>query len=345
MHSVAVHCSDGSKSWRHLRKCLWPSDLSLLEADLGAVAGRYVLRTESVDVIHFPGTSAAPLELNFVDGLGVEHRIKLNGRHGKEKVALGLPLPLDVFRHRFQLCRGITWRGDGVTKKTGVDPRSTTVMCTFAYEPRSMLHTHGIRIRTVSYELEVGEATEKKGSFEDLAACERGYWEATAAQALATVESEDGSHWTYTGLLRRVSEPKQRRSRHSRYSRESADTWPGTLDAPGTSPDKGQECLVHRHSAPGAFDMPLVIITEGNQAPRGDELKLDGASTEASASDEAPSCGLEPLDCKEDGASSPDSQVSTPDTPALGSPFFAQESWSLPSPEFPTPPPSPRSPR
>eukprot|EP00416_Gambierdiscus_australes_P021413 CAMPEP_0171068474 /NCGR_PEP_ID=MMETSP0766_2-20121228/8583_1 /TAXON_ID=439317 /ORGANISM="Gambierdiscus australes, Strain CAWD 149" /LENGTH=358 /DNA_ID=CAMNT_0011524791 /DNA_START=104 /DNA_END=1180 /DNA_ORIENTATION=- len=334
---------------------------------------RYVRRTDCESVFYFAGTSG-PLELTFTDGLGIEHRVKLSGRSGKERAKLVFPIRSDVFRQRFQQVRGIEWHGDGVTRRTGVDPRSTIAQCSFVYEPRSLLHSHGIRIHITSFELEVGEGsmsqndTQKLQEAVTLASNEQRFWQVTAAQAVATVESEDGVAWTYLGLIRRCAESKKaQRSKKEKIPLDLAlcDLTGGKQNSPeallltagleraeGDTSDRARLCSgvsdasttaeqeeAGIFDAEEAFDSSVELAQDGT---RSGSLLTPGLEMPAGEpQEETRSSSLSPLTpALELRLREPRARWGRRSTP----PSLEVSRAALPSPDEPTPPPSPRSP-
>jgi hypothetical protein len=156
---------DDHKAWLVEGKFLpWPKDdKDAIEKKLGVA--KYKQNCDTSDTLRFTQTKEPPCTTIFVDGCGVTHSVTI--KDADSTVQLTIPLPDETFTRHINTYKQIVWQfdngGDDPSSTPGTrsctPPGSTLAECTFKYQPGSILHNHGIRIRVQAYSL--GERSDK----------------------------------------------------------------------------------------------------------------------------------------------------------------------------------------
>eukprot|EP00428_Durinskia_dybowskii_P013756 CAMPEP_0170215814 /NCGR_PEP_ID=MMETSP0116_2-20130129/7546_1 /TAXON_ID=400756 /ORGANISM="Durinskia baltica, Strain CSIRO CS-38" /LENGTH=343 /DNA_ID=CAMNT_0010466395 /DNA_START=102 /DNA_END=1129 /DNA_ORIENTATION=+ len=208
----AVYDVEGGPAGRggllHVPTGMWPPGADELEDAMGiggmhwlSHGAKYMQRTKVTEYLYFTKRSFRPLFVSFADGAGVGHRITVDASD------VSLVVPLDSqkrFTHVVNQYKGVEISGDGSTTRILVDPRSTVLQLCFSYQPKAVVHSHGVRIDAVGYELEAAEPG-RKTDFEEL---EDRYFRTLRAR-ISTTHNPRGAVYKRHGTFDRDPSPER----------------------------------------------------------------------------------------------------------------------------------------
>lgn len=149
----------------------WPSSIHEIERAIQEENGRYKQRPGTSSTIYFPKDVDRPLDLSFIDGMGMVHYIKVDTVPVKTMV----PLDPHVVKHMVNFQKVIEWRSQTATKeieRTLIDPRASVAELCFSYQPAALMHTHGILIEVTPHGLKAADSCLRR----DMAAIEQEFW-------------------------------------------------------------------------------------------------------------------------------------------------------------------------
>jgi hypothetical protein len=166
--------------------CGWPTAVQELQRSIGLDNGRYKRRPTTSTAIYFSKEVDRPLEVSFVDGMGLVHYVQV----GTAPVRLLAPLDPHVIKHLVNFHKVIEWRCQAAIKpveRTLIDPRASAVECCFSYQPAALVHPHAILVEITPHGLKAPDSSLRR----DMAAFEQDFWRARIEEVRACTRMLD----------------------------------------------------------------------------------------------------------------------------------------------------------
>jgi len=158
----------------------WPAAVHDIQSSVGLENGRYKRRPTTSTALYFPKEAARPLEVSFVDGMGLVHYIQVDST----PVRILVPLDPHVVKHLVNFHKVIEWRCQAAIKpveRSFIDPRSSMVECCFSYQPAAFVHTHAILVEITPHGLKAPDSALRR----DMAQFEQDFWNARLEEVRA----------------------------------------------------------------------------------------------------------------------------------------------------------------
>jgi len=163
----------------------WPTTIHEVQHGMG-LENKYKQRPTTSTTIYFRKKAERPLDISFVDSMGLVHYIQVDN----VPVRVLVPLDQHVLKNHRNFNKVLEWCSERALKsreRTLIDPRASIVECCFSYQPAAMVHTHGIVIDVIPYGLKAGDTALRR----DMGSFEQEFWRARLDEVRANMRLLD----------------------------------------------------------------------------------------------------------------------------------------------------------